>query len=149
MSALAICRFAALPLSLFSATVIVGVLSLPVGRQVCDENELTETVEPVPVLSAEEIRSIIPSEWEIVTSCKQSGGWQQMGRVRTAFDETVDAISVLMRAHGYALVQCVTNGVEVGGGLYAYGNPDGSGRVMWSLCPAGRGCTSFAWGVER
>ncbi|MBR3822233.1 MAG: hypothetical protein IKJ37_11530 [Kiritimatiellae bacterium] len=142
-------RFAVLPLSLFFATVIVGVLSLPVDRQACDANELMESVEPVPVLTAEKIRSIIPSEWEIVASRNQSGGWQQMGRVRAAFDETAAAISAFMGAHGYALVQCVTNGVEVGGGLYAYGNPDGSGRVMWSLYPAGRGCTSFAWGVER
>lgn len=142
-------RFAVLPLSLFFATVIVGVLSLPVGRQACDANELMESVEPVPVLTAEKIRSIIPSEWEIVASRNQSGGWQQMGRVRAAFDETAAAISALMGAQGYVLVQSVTNVVEVGGGLYAYGNSDGSGRVMWSLCPTGRGCTSFAWGVER
>lgn len=149
MSASAICRLAVLPLSLFFATVIVGVLSLPVGRQACDANELMESVEPVPVLTAEKIRSIIPSEWEIVALRNQSGGWQQMGRVRAAFDETAAAISALMGAQGYVLVQSVTNVVEVGGGLYAYGNSDRSGRVMWSLCPTGRGCTSFAWGVER
>ena len=147
-NALSIARRLALPMSGFFATVALGVLMLPVGRRGIERPPMAADVLH-PALSADDIRSIIPGDWEVVTSRRRSGGWQQMGTVRDSVGVVAASVSALMDAHGYVLVRGVANPGDAGGGLFAYGNSGGSGRILWSLWPTGRGCTGFAWGIER
>ncbi len=148
MSASFFSRFVALPTATFSAVVVLGMFVLAKDHRE-DERPLMEREVAHPDLSADDVRSIIPSDWEVVTSRCHPGGWQQMGTVRGSVVETCDSVSSLMEAHGYALMRSVSNSNGTDGGLFSYGNAGGSGRVLWSLWPAGHGCTGFAWGIER
>lgn len=147
-SSVSIARRVALPMSGFFATVVLGVLMLPDDHR---ENEglLMETGASHPALTAEDVRSIIPGDWDVVTSRRRSGGWQQMGTIRVSVGEAYSCVSSLMESHGYVLVRSIASPNNEGGGLFAYGNSGGSGRVLWSLWPTGHGCTGFAWGIER
>lgn len=144
---LSIARRVALPVCGFSTAVILGMLMLPDGYR--EKERPPGRGASHAALTVEDVRLIIPGDWDVVTSRRRSGGWQQTGRIKGSPGEAYECVSSLMEAHGYELVSSIAGPSDDGGGLYAYGNSGGTGRVLWSLWPAGRGCTGFAWGIER
>lgn len=136
-------------LALFFLIVVVGVSALPTEQQ--ENVGATTELHSVStgVLSVEDVKALLPTDWKIVPQKLRGRGWQQIGMVKMEAEDTVKAVTSLMASRGYSLVQSVTNTTVRSGGIFAYANADGSGRILWSLQQTLDGGTRFSWGVER
>lgn len=143
---------------LFSTTIIIG-LAVVSDEGAKKDDGMGEVIQPgfddAQVISAEELRQQIPSDWSVVKMIGKSKGWQQTGFINLGLEEAYHAVADLMGQNGYelklrepkndeALAMMSTKNV-----LAEFGDRHHRGRAMWALWRESDCKTGFSWGIPK
>lgn len=138
------------PVCAFFSVVLVGMWLIE-GQMTGVESECDKdfTAEPSSVLTADDVRALMPSDWDVLPLRRVERGWSQTGMIGRDIAAAFDEVSGIMAQGGYSLRQRVPEGEIESTVVAEFANSSGGGRVLWSLWSAGGGKTCYSWGIPK
>ena len=153
-----IVRTVASSVILFFITIIIGLAVIREEGAKKDDGRgggIQPGFDDAQVISAEELRQQIPSDWSVVKMIGKSKGWQQTGFINLGLDEAYHAVADLMGQNGYVLKLREPKNDEslalmsTKNVLAEFGGRHHRGRTMWALWRESDCKTGFSWGIPK